>query len=187
MRLEPLAPEHASGLREASRDGELWNLWYTLVPAPDDVERYIDEALEGFAKKTMLPWAVLDVETGTVLGSTRYHDIVEEAGRVEIGYTWYALRAQGTHVNPACKLLLMSHAFEALGCGVVGLRTDNFNFRSQAAIEKLGAKKDGVIRHHQVRRDGTVRDSVMYSILAHEWPDAKRNLLFRLEHQGRRA
>lgn len=104
---------------------------------------------------------------------------------MEIGYPWYALRSQATHVNPACKLLVMSHAFEALGCGVVGLRTDNFNFRSQAAIEKLGAKKDGVIRHHQVRRDGTVRDSVMYSILADEWPDVKRNLSFRLQRQGR--
>ncbi|HET6276341.1 MAG TPA: GNAT family protein [Candidatus Cybelea sp.] len=181
VRLEPLAREHAAGLREAARDGELWNLWYTTVPEPDGVERYVDAALEGLAQRVMLPWAVLDAATGAVVGSTRYHDIVEEADRVEIGYTWYAQRAQGTHVNPACKLLLMSHAFEVLGCRVVGLRTDNFNFRSQGAIERLGAKKDGVIRHHQVRRDGSVRDSVMYSILAHEWPDVKRNLLLRLQ------
>jgi N-acetyltransferase len=180
VRLEPLAREHAEGLCAAARDGEQWNLWYTLVPAPDEVPRYIETALENLEKKTMLPWAVRDTKTGAILGSTRYHDIVADADRVEIGYTWYAARMHGTHVNPACKLLLMSHAFETLDCAVVGLRTDNFNFRSQRAIEKLGANKDGVIRHHSARRDGTVRDSVMYSVLASEWPDVRRNLLFRL-------
>lgn len=180
VRLEPLATEHASGLRAAARDGSLWNLWYTLVPAPNDVEGYIEEALEGHSRGAMLPWAVLDAQTRAVIGSTRYHDVAVEVDRVEIGYTWYALKMQRTHVNPACKLLLMTHAFETLDCAVVGFRTDNFNFRSQSAIEKLGAKKDGVIRHHQRRRDGTVRDSVMYSIVAHEWPHVKRNLLFRL-------
>ncbi len=180
VRLEPLTRCHADGLRVAARDGELWNLWYTTVPAPEEVEHYIDRALEGVANGTMVPWVVIDAHTGAIIGSTRYHDILVDVDRVEIGYTWYAARFQGTYVNPACKLLLMTHAFESLACAVVGLRTDNFNFRSQAAIEKLGAKKDGVIRHHQPRRDGSVRDSVMYSVLASEWPDVKRNLLFRL-------
>jgi RimJ/RimL family protein N-acetyltransferase len=128
----------------------------------------------------MLPWAVRELVSGEVIGSTRYHDIVAAIGRVEIGYTWYAKRWQRSHVNTACKLLLLRHAFETLGCRVVGLRTDNFNFASQRAIEALGAKKDGVIRHHQPRRDGTVRDSVMYSILRPEWPDVRRHLEFRL-------
>ena len=128
----------------------------------------------------MLPWAVRDLKSGAIVGSTRYHDIIAAAARVEIGYTWYAKRMQRTHVNSACKLLLFAHAFESLKCKVVGLRTDNFNFRSQRAIEALGAKKDGVIRHHWPRRDGTVRDTVLYSVLAHEWPDVKRHLEFRL-------
>jgi RimJ/RimL family protein N-acetyltransferase len=150
------------------------------VPAPDEVEDYIDRALAGLAAGTMQPWAVIDARNGSVLGSTRYHDIAADVDRVEIGFTWYAARMHRTHLNPACKLLLLSHAFETLHCAVVGFRTDNFNFRSQAAIERLGAKRDGVIRHHQRRRDGTVRDSVMYSILGYEWPDVKRNLHFRL-------
>jgi len=128
----------------------------------------------------MLPWAVRDVETGVIVGSTRYHDIVPAIDRVEIGYTWYAKRWQRSHVNTSCKLLLLAHAFDDLGCAVVGLRTDNFNFASQRAIEALGAKKDGVIRHHQARRDGTARDSVMYSILANEWRDVRRHLELRL-------
>ena len=128
----------------------------------------------------MLPWAVRELGTGAIIGSTRYHDIVADIDRVEIGYTFYAKRWQRTHVNTACKLLLFTHAFEALGCRVVGLRTDNFNFASQRAIERLGAKKDGVIRHHNARRDGTVRDTVIYSILAHEWPDVRRHLELRL-------
>jgi RimJ/RimL family protein N-acetyltransferase len=132
----------------------------------------------------MMPWAVRDAASGTLIGSTRYHDIVPAIDRVEIGYTWYAQSRQRTHVNSTCKLLLLTHAFETLGCQVVGLRTDNFNFRSQRAIEGLGAKKDGVIRHHGARRDGTVRDTVMYSILAAEWRDVKRHLELRLERHG---
>ncbi len=128
----------------------------------------------------MLPWAVRDLSTDTIVGSTRYHDIVPSVGRVEIGYTWYSASRQRSHVNSACKLLLLSHAFDTLGCGVVGFRTDNFNFRSQQAIEALGAKKDGVLRHHFLRRDGTVRDSVMYSIVASEWPGVRQNLVWRL-------
>ncbi|MBV8371751.1 MAG: GNAT family N-acetyltransferase [Candidatus Eremiobacteraeota bacterium] len=184
--LQPLTREHAAGLCAAAVDGELWNLWYTIVPHPDQVEQYIDQALEGFANGTMLPWAVVDARSFRVLGSTRYHDILADVDRVEIGFTWYARQAQGTRVNAACKLLLMTHAFETLGCAVVGLRTDNFNLRSQAAIERLGAKRDGTIRHHQRRKDGSVRDSVMYSVLASEWPDVKRNLLFRLSEFSQR-
>ena len=181
VRLEPLGMEHADGLRTAASDGRLWELWFTSVPEPDEVETYIESALTGQAAGHMLPWAVRDVESGVIAGSTRYHDIVAEINRVEIGYTWYAKRWQRTHVNTACKLLLLNHAFETLECKVVGLRTDNFNFASQRAIEALGAKKDGVIRHHHPRRDGTARDTVIYSILAHEWPDVKRHLTLRLD------
>jgi RimJ/RimL family protein N-acetyltransferase len=180
VRLEPLVPEHADGLRKAAEDGRLWELWFTAVPAPDQVEAYIEAATAGEKDGHMQPWAVRDLDTGLIVGSTRYHDIVPAIDRVEIGYTWYAKRCQRTHVNTACKLLLFTHAFEQLGCRVVGLRTDNFNFASQRAIERLGAKKDGVIRHHAARRDGTVRDSVLYSVLAAEWPDVKRHLLLRL-------
>ena len=180
VRLEPLTRDHADALRAAATDGRLWELWYTAVPEPARVEAYIDAALAGQLEGRMLPWAVRELTTGTIVGSTRYHDIMAEIDRVEIGYTWYARRWQRTHVNTTCKLLLLQHAFETLGCQVVGLRTDNFNFTSQRAIEGLGAKKDGVIRHHAARRDGTVRDSVMYSILRAEWRDVKRNLEMRL-------
>jgi RimJ/RimL family protein N-acetyltransferase len=180
VRLEPLAPAHEHDLTAAAADGRLWELWFTSVPSPDLVGRYIAQALAGRDDGHMLPWAVRELATGTIVGSTRYHDIVPAIDRVEIGYTWYAASWQRTHVNTACKLLLLSHAFEALGCQVVGLRTDNFNFASQRAIAALGARLDGVIRHHQARRDGTVRDSVMYSILRPEWPDVKRHLATRL-------
>ena len=180
VRLEPLQIGHEAGLAAAASDGELWNLWFTSVPQPSTTRAYIESALEGQHAGHMLPWAVRDLATDAIVGSTRYHDIVPAADRVEIGYTWYARRTQRTRVNTACKLLLLSHAFDTLDCGVVGLRTDNFNFASQRAIEALGAKKDGVIRHHHPRRDGTVRDTVIYSILATEWPDVKRHLELRL-------
>jgi RimJ/RimL family protein N-acetyltransferase len=180
VRLEPLTPAHAAALRTAASDGRLWELWYTAVPEPDKVETYIEAALAGQQDGRMLPWAVRELASGTIVGSTRYHDIVAEIDRVEIGYTWYARSWQRTHVNTTCKLLLLQHAFETLGCQVVGLRTDNFNFASQRAIEALGAKKDGVLRHHHARRDGSVRDSVMYSVLRAEWRDVKRNLELRL-------
>ena len=180
VRLEPLTMDHADGLREAVQDGRLWELWFTAVPEPDKVEAYITTALDGQKAGHMHPWAVRELGSGRIIGSTRYHDIVAPIDRVEIGYTWYAKSWQRTHVNTACKLLLFEHAFEAVGCAVVGLRTDNFNFASQRAIERLGAKKDGVIRHHQARRDGSARDSVMYSVLAREWPDVRRHLLLRL-------
>jgi len=184
MRLEPLTTEHHDALGAAVTDGRLWELWYTAVPEPDQVGAYITAALAGQEAGHMLPWAVRELETGTIVGSTRYHDINAAIDRVEIGYTWYARRWQRTHVNTACKILLFRHAFETVGCRVVGLRTDNFNFASQRAIAALGAKKDGVIRHHQARRDGTVRDSVMYSVLVHEWPDVRRHLEFRLARHG---
>jgi RimJ/RimL family protein N-acetyltransferase len=184
MRLEPLTPEHHDALQVAVADGNLWELWFTSVPEPDRVGAYIANALDGQAKGHMLPWVVRELDTGTIAGSTRYHDIVAEIDRVEIGYTWYAKRWQRTHVNTACKLLLFEHAFDSLGCKVVGLRTDNFNFASQRAIERLGAKRDGVLRHHQARRDGTVRDSYMYSVLAAEWPDVKRHLQLRLARRS---
>ena len=180
VRLEPLEYEHEPGLIAAASSGELWKLWFTSVPEPADTRAYIDTALEGQRATHMLPWAVRELTTNSIAGSTRYHDIVATADRVEIGYTWYAERWQKTKVNTSCKLLLLTHAFESLECRVVGLRTDNFNFRSQRAIEALGAKKDGVIRHHHPRRDGTVRDTVIYSIVASEWPDVKRHLELRL-------
>jgi RimJ/RimL family protein N-acetyltransferase len=181
VRLEPLLREHEKGLIEAAKDGRLWELFYTSVPEPEKAGAYIETALEGQKAGHMLPWAVIEAKSGAVIGSTRYHDIIPAADRVEIGWTWYAARFQRTHVNTNCKLLLFEYAFERVGCKVVGLRTDNFNFRSQRAIEALGAKKDGVIRHHWPRRDGTARDSVMYSVLAAEWPDVKRHLQFRLQ------
>ena len=180
VRLEPLAPAHEAGLAAAVGDGRLWELWYTAVPEPDGVARYVADALAGQAAGHMLPWAVRELAAGDVVGSTRYHDVVAPIDRVEIGYTWYAARWQRSHVNTASKLLLLTHAFEAVGCRVVGLRTDNFNFRSQRAIEGIGAKRDGVIRHHALRKDGTVRDTHIFSILAGEWPDVKRHLLTRL-------
>jgi RimJ/RimL family protein N-acetyltransferase len=180
VRLEPLGEGHEAALRAAATDGALWQLWFTSVPEPDHVAAYIATALEGQHAGHMLSWIVRELTSGAVVGSTRYHDIVPAVDRVEIGYTWYAQRWQRTHVNTACKLLLFAHAFERVGCQVVGLRTDNFNFASQRAIERLGARKDGVIRHHQARRDGTVRDSVMYSVVAAEWPDVKRHLALRL-------
>ena len=180
VRLEPMAREHRDAIAKAAADGELWKLWFTSVPEPDQVDSYISQALAGHEAGHMLPFVVRELSKGTLVGSTRYHDIIKASERVEIGYTWYARTWQKSHVNTACKLMLLEHAFDLLGCKVVGLRTDNFNFASQRAIEALGAKKDGVIRHHQPRRDGTIRDTVMYSILAAEWPDVRRHLEMRL-------
>ncbi len=181
IRLEPLSDGHAHSLGEAATDGELWKLWFTTVPAPGHTLEYIQSALNGQASGEMLPWAVVDLTSGKVIGSTRYHDMVPDIDRVEIGYTWYAQSYQRSHVNSTCKLMLLEHAFDGLGAKVVGLRTDNFNFKSQRAIEGIGAKKDGVIRHHRARPDGTVRDTVIYSILATEWPDVRRHLKLRLD------
>jgi RimJ/RimL family protein N-acetyltransferase len=184
IRLEPLAYDHQEELVRAASDGKLWELWFTVVPEPGQARDYIANALAGQEAGHMLPWAVRELASGSLIGSTRYHDIVTAVDRVEIGYTWYAKSWQRSHVNTTCKLLLLRHAFDDLGCKVVGLRTDNFNFASQRAIEGLGAKKDGILRHYQARRDGTVRDSVMYSILLSEWPDVKRHLELRLARHG---
>ncbi|TXT40082.1 MAG: GCN5-like protein N-acetyltransferase [Comamonadaceae bacterium] len=178
--LVPLALEHEDGLRAAAADGELWNLRITSVPEPDQTRPYIETALAMRDAGNRFAFCVLDAASGKVLGCTSYHDIVPALKRVEIGWTWYAQSVQRSHVNTTCKLLMMTHAFETLGCHVVGWRTDNFNFASQAAIERLGAKKDGVIRGHALRRDGTIRDTVMYSMRSGEWPEAKAQLLYLL-------
>lgn len=180
VELVPLALEHEAGLRAAAADGELWNLRITSVPRPEETRAYIETALAGRDTNARFAFAVRDQATGTVLGSTSYHDILPAVKRVEIGYTWYAARCQRTHVNTTCKLLMLTHAFETLGCHVVGWRTDNFNHASQRAIERLGARKDGVIRGHAMRRDGTIRDTVMYSLRSGEWPEVKAQLLYLL-------
>jgi RimJ/RimL family protein N-acetyltransferase len=174
--LEPLTLAHASGLRQAAADGELWTLRVTSVPEPEQTETYIETALRMQTEGTRVPFAVIEQRTGRVLGSTSYHDILPAVKRLEIGYTWYAQSVQRTHVNTTCKLLLMSHAFDMLGCHVVGWRTDHLNLTSQLAIERLGAHKDGVIRGQALRRDGTIRDTVMYSMTASEWPAAQARL-----------
>jgi RimJ/RimL family protein N-acetyltransferase len=187
VRLEPLELRHERELAAAAADGALWELWFTVVPEPGQTRAYIERALEGQREGRMLPWAVRNLAAGTVVGSTRFHDIVANIDRVEIGYTWYAKSWQRTHVNTSCKLLLMTHAFERLGCKVVGLRTDKLNLASQRAIEALGAKKDGLIRHFGTRRDGSARDVMMYSILASEWPEVKWHLTRRLARHRRVA
>ncbi len=181
LALVPLALGHEEGLRAAAADGELWKLRVTSVPEPHETRAYIETALQGREAGHRFAFAVTEAETGTVLGSTSFHDILPAVKRVEIGYTWYARRCQRTHVNTTCKLLMLTHAFDTLGCNVVGWRTDNFNFASQRAIERLGAKKDGVIRGHAMRRDGTIRDTVMYSLAAGEWPEVKAQLLYLLD------
>ena len=180
IRLEPLTPDHATALGDAASDGRLWELWFTSVPAPDGMAHSVATALTGQQDGHMLAWAIRDLASGAIVGSTRYHDIVPAIDRVEIGYTWYGQSRQRTSLNTTCKLLLLGHGFDTLGCKVIGLRTDNFNFRSQRAIEALGAKRDGVIRHHAARRDGSVRDTFIYSILASEWTDARKHLELRL-------
>ena len=178
VRLVPLGLEHEAGLRTAASDGELWKLRITSVPEPHETRAYIETALQ---TGNRLAFAVTDAGTGKVLGTSSFHDIVPAIKRVEIGYTWYAASSQRTHVNTTCKLLMLTHAFETLGCHVVGWRTDNFNFASQQAIERLGAQKDGVIRGHALRRDGTIRDTVMYSLRSGEWPEVKAQLLYLLD------
>ena len=181
VRLEPLALTHEAGLAAAAADGELWKLRITSVPEPQETRSYIEAALLGREQGHRFAFAVLDDDSGKVLGTTSYHDIVPAIRRLEIGYTWYAKSMQRTHVNTSAKLLMMAHAFGTLGCHVVGWRTDNFNFASQRAIERLGARKDGVLRGHALRRDGTIRDTVMYSMRSGEWPEARAQLLYLLE------
>ena len=185
LRLEPLGQQHLDGLKIAARDGELWTLRVTSVPEPDQTATYIDTALKGWAEGHRLAFAVIDETTETVIGCTSYHDIVPAVARLEIGFTWYAKSRQRTYVNTACKLMLMTHAFDTLGAALVGWRTDNFNYASRRAIERLGAKLDGVLRHHALRRDGTIRDTVMYSVTAGEWPEVRDHLTYQLKrHAG---
>jgi RimJ/RimL family protein N-acetyltransferase len=181
VRLEPLSLAHETGLRLAAADGELWRLRMTSVPEPENTAVYIQAALEGQKAGSMLPFAVIDTQTSKVLGSTRYHGVVPTLARLEIGYTWYAQSHQRTHVNTVCKLMLLEHAFDHLGAAVVGWRTDHLNATSQRAIERLGAKLDGVLRHHALRRDGSVRDSYMYSVIKSEWPQIHHRLLDQLK------
>jgi RimJ/RimL family protein N-acetyltransferase len=178
VKLVPLTLEHEAGLKAAAADGELWKLRITSVPEPHETRGYIETAL---ATANRFAFAVTDAASGEVLGTTSFHDIVPDLKRVEIGYTWYAARCQRTHVNTTCKLLMLTHAFETLGCNIVGWRTDNFNHASLRAIERLGARKDGVLRGHALRRDGTIRDTVMYSLAAGEWPEVKAQLLYLLD------
>lgn len=184
VRLEPLSLEHEAGLAAAAADGALWNLRITSVPEPENTRAYIETALQGRADGHRFAFAVLDDASGRVLGTSSYHDIVPALQRLEIGWTWYAKSVQRTHVNTTAKLLLMAHAFDTLGCHVVGWRTDNFNFASQRAIERLGARKDGVLRGHALRRDGTIRDTVMYSMRSGEWPEARAQLLYLLQRHA---
>lgn len=180
VRLEPLGTEHADDLARAARDGELWRIRVTSVPAPGEEADYIATALAMRDAGSRLPFVVRDLAGGGIIGSTSYHDIVPAVDRVEIGYTWYAKSWQRSHVNASCKLMLLAHAFDTLGCRVVGFRTDNFNHASREAIARLGARCDGIIRHHALRRDGTVRDTVMFSITAGEWPEVRAQLEYRL-------
>jgi N-acetyltransferase len=180
VRLVPLHTAHEAGLIDAARDGELWNLRITSVPEPQGMRAYIDSALRMHEEGNRLAFAVLDSSSGVVIGSTSYHDILPSVERLEIGYTWYAKSRQRSSVNTTAKLLLLTHAFDTLGAKLVGWRTDNFNFASQRAIERLGARKDGVIRHHYPRRDGTVRDTVMYSLTVGEWPEVRAHLDYQL-------
>jgi len=176
LRLEPLELHHEAGLAAAAADGALWQLRVTSVPEPENTRAYIETALQARAEGHRFAFAVIDDETENIIGSSSYHDILPAVRRVEIGYTWYAASRQRSHVNTAAKLLLLTHAFDTLHCHVVGWRTDNFNFASQRAIERLGAKKDGTIRGNALRRDGTIRDTVMYSLRAGEWPDTRAHL-----------
>lgn len=179
--LEPLGLQHASDLEAAAADGELWNLWFTSAPAPGEAKGYIDKALKGLADNAMLPFAVREKTSGDIVGTTRFYEFAPELPRIAIGYTWYAKRWQKSHLNTACKRLLLKHAFEALNCVAVEFHTDRRNLDSQRAIERLGAHKDGILRAHKRRPDGTLRDTVCYSIVASEWPDVQRWLSMRLE------
>ena len=187
LALVPLGLEHVDGLRAAAADGALWRLRITSVPEPQDTQAYVETALRMREAGDRFAFAVTDAATGEVRGTTSFHDIVPALRRVEIGYTWYARRWQRTHVNTTCKLLMLTHAFDALQCHVVGWRTDNFNFASQQAIERLGARKDGVLRGHALRRDGTIRDTVMYSLRSGEWPETRAHLQYLLERRAAAA
>jgi RimJ/RimL family protein N-acetyltransferase len=182
--LEPLTREHHDALVDAARDGELWKLWYTSVPAPDKMMANLDFRLNWQAQGGMLPFVVRSNATGKLVGATSYCNAVAANKRVEIGYTWYAKSAQRSAINTECKLMLLRHAFEALGCMGVEFRTHWVNHQSRNAIERLGAKLDGVLRSHQIMPDGSLRDTCVYSIIAHEWPAIRNHLTFKLESRA---
>jgi N-acetyltransferase len=184
LRLEPLGLQHEAGLKAAAADGKLWNIRVTSVPEPENTRKYIEDAIRMHAERKRVPYAVIDETTGQVLGSTSFHDLIPEAKRLEIGYTWYAKSVQRSHVNTACKLIMMARGFDELGALLVGWRTDIFNFASQRAIERLGATREAVLRSHGPRRDGTVRDTVIYGMPVADWPAAKARLLKRLDQGG---
>ena len=174
--LEPLAREHEPSIMEAAADGELWKLWYTSVPSPDQTTTWLDAALDMRERQGAMPFAVRANDSGNIVGSTRYFNVDAANRRLEIGHTWYAQRAQRTAINTECKLLLLTHAFEQLRCIAVEFRTHWFNHRSREAILRLGAKQDGVLRNHQLLPDGSRRDTVVFSILDGEWAAVKRHL-----------
>ena len=178
--LEPLGRQHAPALELAAADGRLWKLAVTSVPAPGQATAYIDKALQAQATGTMLPFAVREAGSGQVVGTTRYYDMEPAMPRVAIGYTWYAKRWQQTHLNTACKRLLLEHAFTALGCVAVAFHTDLLNIDSQRAIARLGAQREGVLRAHKRRTDGSIRDTVCFSILASEWQHVRQQLDLRV-------
>jgi RimJ/RimL family protein N-acetyltransferase len=178
--LEPLAYEHQDALAEAVRDGELWKLWYTAIPSPEGMRAEIERRLGLKKAGSMLPFAVRSLSSGKIVGMTTYMNIDANNRRVEIGSTWYARSAQRTPLNTECKLMLLGHAFEKLACIAVEFRTAFFNYASRRAIERLGAKQDGILRSHQRYADGNLRDTVVFSIVAQEWPAVKRHLEFKL-------
>jgi RimJ/RimL family protein N-acetyltransferase len=183
-RLEPLSQDHCDGLTEAVKDGELWKLWYTSVPKPEDMRKEIDRRLALQAAGAMLPFTVFDAG-GKIAGMTTYMNVDAANRRVEIGSTWYAGRVQRSGVNTECKLLLLAHAFEKLDCIAVEFRTHFFNHQSRRGIERLGAKQDGILRSHQIAANGTLRDTVVYSIIASEWPTVKAHLNYQLNEKAR--
>ena len=183
-RLEPLSQAHCAGLAEAVKDGELWKLWYTAIPSAEGMSKEIDRRLGLQAAGAMLPWTVFDAE-GKIAGMTTYMNVDTPNRRVEIGSTWYARRVQRSGVNTQCKLLLLTHAFEKLDCIAVEFRTHFFNHQSRRGIERLGAKQDGILRSHQIAPNGTLRDTVVYSIIASEWPTVKAHLTYQLNEKPR--
>lgn len=183
-RLEPLSQDHHDGLREAVQDGELWKLWYTFVPTPENMAKEIDRRLALEASGSMLPFTVFDAN-GNIAGMTTYMNVDTANRRVEIGSTWYAKRVQRSAVNTQCKLLLLAHAFEKLDCIAVEFRTHFFNHQSRRGIERLGAKQDGILRSHQIAPNGALRDTVVYSIIAAEWPTVKAHLNYQLNDKPR--
>jgi RimJ/RimL family protein N-acetyltransferase len=183
-RLEPLSHDHRDGLVEAVKDGELWKLWYTSIPRPEDMGKEIDRRLGLQASGAMLPWTVFDA-AGKIAGMTTYMNCDTANHRVEIGSTWYAQRVQRSALNTQCKLLLLSHAFEMLDCIAVEFRTHFFNQQSRRGIERLGAKQDGILRSHQIAPNGTLRDTVVFSIIASEWPTVKAHLTYQLNEKAR--